>query len=623
MTVEVLKDGETHPIFPPGFNLPDCGSCGDVEEECVLGCRLYFDPSLHPDRPKPTPPPDVPVPRAPWPNPDATTKFNISTAFSSHMVLQRAPAKAGIYGVLVDDDENDNVVTVSVVNNDDSTSYTVQTAATGGRWKVFLRPSDAGTNVNITVENGNDTITLVDVIFGDVWFCAGQSNMWLPLQYTYSHNRSFDAVRSGQYPHLRIMAGDSQINSLNPTVPPTFPWRTARDALTSQHLVDFSSTCFYFGEELMKRTNHTVPIGLLAMAIGGSQIEEWIPTEVALQCYGSDTQQHNHILWDVNTIPFVNMTVKGFLWYQGENNAGGLHGNSAYDAGYGCLMPALIDTWRDAWSVESGTTDANAPFGIVGISPGDSEGASDLGSFRWSQTANYGVVPNARMKNVFYAHTYDLGDVWAFCNASHDSPCSNCHDIDPLYDCHQPFYMGPSLHPRLKQPVGARLAHAALSVAYGSKDPVSGPTIAGCVMNGSSLTISFDTHSAHHFVDVQDYDHAFPNRSAFAVQNESTQTWLAVNIAKGSDNNTIVVDVPNDVTVSAIKYAWGENDGPPNGSDVVCCAAADPRAGDECKPFQCPIITIVPSAPFAGLPADPFLAKIDNGRCACPAPQSC
>jgi hypothetical protein len=55
------------------------------------------------------------------------------------------------------------------------------------------------------------------------------------------------------------------------------------------------------------------------------------------------------------------------------------------------------------------------------------------------------------------------------------------------------------------------------------------------------------------------------------------------------DQNTIVVDnVPKNIT--AIKYAWGQNDGPPNGKDDVVCCDADPKMGDECMPFQCPII---------------------------------
>lgn len=75
-------------------------------------------------------------------------------------------------------------------------------------------------------------------------------------------------------------------------------------------------------------------------------------------------------------------------------------------------MPALVALWRKAWSVIPQTTSPKAPFGIVSLSPGDSEGAADIASFRWSQGANYGVVPNPAMPATFLAHAYDLEDVW-------------------------------------------------------------------------------------------------------------------------------------------------------------------------------------------------------------------
>ena len=57
-------------------------------------------------------------------------------------------------------------------------------------------------------------------------------------------------------------------------------------------------------------------------------------------------------------------------------------------------MPALVDEWRKAWSATPKTTDPLAPFGIVSLSQGDSEGNKGMGSFRWSQSANLGSLPN-------------------------------------------------------------------------------------------------------------------------------------------------------------------------------------------------------------------------------------
>ena len=85
-------------------------------------------------------------------------------------------------------------------------------------------------------------------------------------------------------------------------------------------------------------------------------------------------------------------------------------GSSLHGGGYGCMMPALVDLWRREWSRVPGTTDPRAPFGVVTLAAGGSEGGSDIAGMRWSQTANYGVLPNAAMPNTFLAQGYDIGD---------------------------------------------------------------------------------------------------------------------------------------------------------------------------------------------------------------------
>ena len=66
-------------------------------------------------------------------------------------------------------------------------------------------------------------------------------------------------------------------------------------------------------------------------------------------------------------------------------------------------MPAMVDLWRKTWSKTPGTTDPLAPFGIVTLASGGSEGGADIGGMRWSQTANYGVNPNPAMPATFVA----------------------------------------------------------------------------------------------------------------------------------------------------------------------------------------------------------------------------
>eukprot|EP00040_Diaphanoeca_grandis_P043546 m.9603 g.9603 ORF g.9603 m.9603 type:complete len:763 (+) comp7821_c0_seq1:110-2398(+) len=615
------------PWWPPGFNLPSCGSCDALETECELGCVLAFNPTLAPKPPKPQPPPDTPLPPAPWPESDSV--LNFSATHSSHMVLQQSPAQASVYGHVGTVRSGTVAVVVTVTGGADM--YKVNAVVTNGRWKAVLRPTNATSStssaytITATCASGcTGTVSLDDVVFGDVWYCSGQSNMWLNLQYTYARNKSFAALAAGSYNNIRVMAGDSQSQGLNPAVPPTAPWMLAKDAALAGKLDVFSAACYYFGEGLtdqLKSASMVVPpIGLINTAIGGSMIEEWVTNEVAATCFGADVATHNHELWDVNIRPFLQMTMKGFLFYQGENNCGTLHGNSFNKAGYGCLMPAMIKLWRDEFS-QAGATDPLAPFGVVSISTSDSEGSADLASFRWSQTGNYGRMNNEIMPNTFMAHAYDLQDPWAYCG---NECLPHCATSDPLYDCRTKFYMGPGLHPRLKQPVGHRLAVAALGPAYGIPKSGEGPTIDGCSLVGDALTITFDALKLNGVnMTVRKYNTSNPSRSAlFVLVNDS---WVGCNIMLSSSGSGYTIDVDlsplNGTVPTAVRYAWGDKNSP-NGKDVDCCDAAD-HPSEECIPASCPIMTVDERVIFGGLPANPFLAKIVNGKCLCPSPQDC
>ena len=138
------------------------------------------------------------------------------------------------------------------------------------------------------------------------------------------------------------------------------------------------------------------------------------------------------------------------------------------------MMPKLVELFRKEWSTEPGTTDPKAPFGIVSLSSHDSEGAKDMASFRWAQQGSYGTVPNAIMENTFMAHGFDLQDPWS----GNTGTCITAPL--PGYNCKTPWFMGPGIHPRLKKPVGQRLALGAMQTAYGKGSGVYAGVIAGC-----------------------------------------------------------------------------------------------------------------------------------------------
>lgn len=435
-------------------------------------------------------------------------------------------------------------------------------------------------------------------------------------------------------------------------------------------------------------------------------IEQWLDNETIATCHNASLGADNQKWHDERVLPYVDMTIKGWIWYQGENNCHGLMGNSASEVGYGCLMPRLVRRWRQLWSSEPDTTDPLAPFGVVTLAKGGSEGGHDIGGMRWSQTANYGVLPNPEMPNTFLAQAFDLGDPfenkacydWNCCakgyNATYcaertqDNPAM-CNAYCAVLDGTN-FYMGP-IHPRDKKPVGDRLAKAAKNVVYGGTAAYTGPTVSGCSASDDRIVVRFNTSLLRgDHVHVKSYNkstvysgfrvlvddskwclqtevhcRALPNGTIpcidhwrawdgccpsrnltwWCVDNgdgsvpslptspvsdehpdlrasvdgvpptnpfETPEVWVNVDVVAGDDASTVVLDLGalGGQRPKAIRYAWQDTNGA-----AGCCY--DLPTGVPCEAGSCPIFG------SSGLPANPFVAHIVDGRCECVAPQTC
>jgi len=286
----------------------------------------------------------------------------------------------------------------------------------------------------------------------------------------------------------------------------------------------------------------------------------------------------------------------------------------------------MIAHWRAAWSGGApGTTDALAPFGLVTIHPVGCEGGSDIANLRHAQTANFGVLPNPVMPNVYLAQGFDLSDPWSnpqswVGNEGCDTPGAynngsfgkNCLPWDtsrwdasvlPLapyvYNSTVPQYMG-GLHPRLKSPVGKRLAQAYYNLVAGGTAAFTGPTVIGCtastltlapgadsiiavrfntsLLRGESVTYdnSFNTNMSEWGRDRQDSPGfmicLLPQSSSPGTECEYTPrapNWFSARVAvpdaSGTALNVEVVNPTSEaVIVAAIRYGWALD-------DVDCC----------------------------------------------------
>ncbi len=309
------------------------------------------------------------APAAAAPPPPPEIVFSYDAVFGSNMVLQRAPAKAAIYGYL-QPGATGAVVTVTTAGGAPVATVTASVNATvqpfgagfGVRpcpkevcppydmepftpfafplptWKALLPPMPAGGDFVVTTTCvGCPTpaapLVIVNVTFGDVWFCSGQSNMWLQVQHTFSRNDTANNITAGKYQNVRVMAGSSGAVPYAHW-PPTYgaaggsnPWMTALQAappgcVEAQNCPLFAvgGTCWYTAQALAE-AGVDVPIGILDTAIGGQRIEEYLVNTTVAACtqlLGANIPWWNGQLWGQQTLPFVDMSLAGWLWYQGE-----------------------------------------------------------------------------------------------------------------------------------------------------------------------------------------------------------------------------------------------------------------------------------------------------------------
>lgn len=717
---------------------------------------------------------------APPPPPPPT--FGFSPVLGDYMVLQQSPAAAAVYGVVPPGAKGPTVI---VTVTEGKTSYTVtakvgkdathqpygyvnpttgaQLPVTANTWKALLHPTAAGGDYTITAKcdgcNGTGTTTtatLSGVTFGDMWYCSGQSNMWLPVQYSFSRNDTVKAIRDGKFKNIRGMFSPSA------TTPTAGRWATAQQAIADGNethptysLFQMGATCWYFAQSLAERGLST-PIGIADTAIGGQRIEEFMNNDTKYAAYEPcpDTVDGKEVktgwngqLFAKQVMPFVDMTVKGFTWYQGENNMQNVKGNAAVNVGYSCKQRELVKGWRSIWSETTGTTDPMAPFGIVTLASSGSEGGPNMGAMRLAQTAGYGVVPNEAMPNTFFAQAGDLLDAWgpatgpcfdaaasdwnccpkgsytanrssATCNAGTHGKPEIC---DPACAAAAGTVTKGGIHPRSKLPVGERLATAGFTVVYNGKGPGTGPTLSSCNVSSTVLTIEFNTtllagdkvvlnqynsslnniipgiaplpagmeecydavkklcaDHLHNDTDCRSCKNVpgvwdklkpacggrpinnfhvtchsfFPERlplrgsllevligeeggadgsDAFCIEpsaepqscpswagaspggyNSSAGRWISVDITSATASSVTVDLTPLNGTVPVgVRYAWDVFD---------CCNAGDPMlyVSKSCD-NPCPITT----AALPQLPANPFMAKLVDGKCSCVAPQVC
>jgi sialate O-acetylesterase len=355
--------------------------------------------------------------------------------FTDHAVLQQGRTLP-IWGTAA----NGEQVTVRLAGQEATTE------AKDGRWRVELEPLPAGGPHQLTIE-GQNKVVVDDVLIGDVWIASGQSNMEWPLRLT---DGADEAIAGATDSKLRFF-----------TVPHTS--KAEPQSTVEGHWVvcspdvapNFSGVGYYFARELRQRFDR--PVGIIGTYWGGTPAEAWTKREKLAATPGLA-----HILgyerrpgdgwypgglYNGMIAPLAPFAITGAIWYQGESNA-----DRAWQ--YRTLFPAMITSWRETWN------QGDFPFLFVQLAPfkkiKPEPGESDWAELREAQLLSTKVLPQVGM-----AVITDVGEE---------------EDI----------------HPRKKQPVGARLAIAARKLAYGEELECSGPVFHCVTFDGPAATVHFE-----------------------------------------------------------------------------------------------------------------------------------
>jgi sialate O-acetylesterase len=418
-------------------------------------------------------------------------------------------------------------------------------AAADGTWRVELNamPSNAQAR-RLTV----GPVSFTNVVVGEVWLCAGQSNMRWPLERSSGAKAAIAAsglprIRLHDshgriYPHRRKYSLETLKETTVENYYATEGWRECSPATVST----FSAVAFYFGRKLHGELD--VPIGLIHNAVGGVPMETYIPVEVMkadselgkllpewyrnphypqwcrergaynLSEWLADPQgpapHHSFepgFLFDAGMRPLAPFAVRGFLWYQGESNAtvDGSRGPAVAPGVNRRKFSTLIHSWRDAWR------DPRLPFYYVQL-PGLNR---DWELFREMQSGVDLEIPHTGM-----AVTIDVG-----------------HPTN--------------VHPADKQPVGERLALLALRDTYGRMRRVAeGPRYRDYRLEKARVVVEFD----HADVGLRTSDGKALR--GFETAGEDRVFVPAVATVEGG---TVAVSAPDVPAPVAVRYAWADD----------------------------------------------------------------
>ena len=371
-----------------------------------------------------------------------SAKVRLPQFFSDGMVLQQQ-SECNLWGWTEPGKK------VSISTSWDKKSFMV-TARKDGLFSLKVKTPEAGGPYFIGFKD-QDYVQLSNVMIGEVWICSGQSNMEMQMKGFKQQpvEGTTEELLRCKDANLRLFTVKRQA-SLTPEQDVTGQWNEANSASVRE----FSATAYYFGRALRQVLD--VPVGLICTSWGGSACEAWMHPDwlkafpkVNQHVTEADVEKLQQrcptALYNGQLKPLVGYTMRGAIWYQGEDNI------PRYDY-YAPLMKAMVEGWRSDWK------QGNFPFYYCQIAPYDYSliGWENSQYLREQQAKAETMIDNARM-----AVLMDAGLEYG-------------------------------IHPRKKRQAGERLAFLALSNTYEQKGLPDFATYKEVTFQNDTAVVSFD-----------------------------------------------------------------------------------------------------------------------------------
>ncbi|MBQ2451879.1 MAG: sialate O-acetylesterase [Bacteroidales bacterium] len=433
--------------------------------------------------------------------------------FTDNMVLQQQ-TQAKLWGWA------DAGKTVKVkVSWDAKAKYSTKVAE-DGKWCIEVATPQAGGPYTIEVSETNK-ITLNDVLIGEVWVCSGQSNMEMPIR-GFNNQPIEGAVQA-------IMEAGNYADRIRAiTIGRSFTEEKQNDITGGkweksgvETTPNMSALAYFFGKNIANALQ--VPVGLVITDWGGTDIECWMSRETythSMQnvrtqeqiekrlAYESSNKKHPSrvaCLYNAMIAPIAGYAAKGFVWYQGCNNA--KHCYTYYDK----MQQAMVQQWRSEW----GDMDNKMPFLYVLIAP-HAYHRDPMGErrpfFVLNQMNAAVITPNSA-----YAVTETLG-------------------------------AGSCIHPPKKIEIADQLAHHALIGTYGKDTGMKeAPIVKSCILKGRTYEVEYHTSVCPAYADLEEV-------KGFEVAGADRVFYPA----KAKVNyRTVIVEVPAEVAEpQSLRYAF-------------------------------------------------------------------